>query len=88
MLVKWKSIALDRVADIFVAATPADRDEIEATTRRINVALAADPSVLGESRSGDRRVWFEYPLMVLFRIVSADKTVIVSHVARLRPRPH
>ena len=66
MHVEWTGAALDRLADIYVAAAVADRDEIEATTRRINATLAADPDVLGESRSGRSRVWFEYPLMVCF----------------------
>ena len=86
MRVEWTSRGLDRLADIYVAATPADRDDIEATTRRINAALAVDPSVLGESRSGGWRVWFEYPLMVLFCIFPAQQVVVVTHVARLRRR--
>jgi hypothetical protein len=46
MLVKWKGTALDRLADIYVAATPAERDEIEATTRRVNAERPklADPA--------------------------------------------
>jgi hypothetical protein len=86
VIVKWKGVALDQLANIYVAATPADRHEIEATVMRINAALAADPWHLGESRSKNRRVWFEYPLTVVFTILPAEQRVLVTHVARLRPR--
>ena len=85
-LVGWVESALDRLADLFVTAWTAERDEIEATVLRINAALAADPWALGESRSGNRRVWFTYPLMVVYRIAPTEGRVVVSRVARLRRR--
>lgn len=44
MLVEWTGAALDRLADLYVAADPADRDELERGVERINAELAADPA--------------------------------------------
>lgn len=86
MWVEWKEYALDRLADIYVAADPADRDDIERTVEQINAALAADPRNLGESRAtANQRVWSSDPLTVTFLIVPNDGKVIVYHVAHRRP---
>ncbi|HVK18275.1 MAG TPA: type II toxin-antitoxin system RelE/ParE family toxin [Fimbriiglobus sp.] len=86
MWVEWKESALDELADIYVAADPADRDEIERTVEQINAALAANPQFLGESRATpNQRAWLSDPLTVTFQIIPADGTVIVHHVAHRRP---
>jgi hypothetical protein len=69
---------LDRLADIFVAADRAEQEVLESTVLRINMALAADPSDLGESRPNNGRVWFAEPLTV--------GRVVVLHVAARRRR--
>jgi hypothetical protein len=87
MRVEWKGVALDRLADLYVAADPADRDGIERAVERINAALAADPLDLGESRATpNQRTWNSDPLTVTFQIIPADGAVVVFHVARRRRR--
>lgn len=86
MTVEWTDRALDQLADIWVAATPAERAVIEQTVGAINARLAHDPASVGESRPNSRRVWFRHPLVVIFRMIPGGG-VIVSHVARLRPQP-
>jgi plasmid stabilization system protein ParE len=86
MIVDWVESALDRLANIFVAANPAERDAIEAAALNVNAELAAGPSALGESRSGGRRLWFVDLLAVIFRVVPNKGRVVVLDVARSRRR--
>lgn len=86
MTVEWQEDALDRLADIYVAAAPADRDEIGRCVEHINARLASDPGGLGESRSPGRRVWFTPPLVVVFDL-PVGGGVVVTHVARLKGTP-
>jgi hypothetical protein len=87
MRVEWREFALDELADIFVAADPVDRDGIERAVVRISGELADEPERLGESRStGSRRVWFSYPLVVVFEIRRSEALVQVTNVARLKHR--
>jgi hypothetical protein len=83
MSVGWTSLALDRLADIYVLAVPADRGPIAACVEGINRRLADDPSGPGESRTGSRRVWFTGPLVVGFDLLIGGG-VIVFHVERLK----
>jgi len=87
MRVEWKATALDRLADVFVAADPAARDEIERAVERINAELADDPERLGESRASEtRRVWFYFPLMVMFEVRRSEGLVLVTHTSGLKHR--
>jgi len=81
MIVEWTESALDRLADLYVAVDRQEQDRIESTVQTINRMLADDPSSLGESRSGSRRVWFQDPLMIIFRIDPKERLVVVSHVS-------
>src|SRR5258708_2133193 len=47
MSAEWHDFARDRLADIWVTATPAEREVIERAVHEINARLAADPSFLG-----------------------------------------
>jgi hypothetical protein len=53
---------------------------------RINGMLAIRPELLGESREGWQRVWFEGRLVVRFEIIPAEEEVVVNEVALLRRR--
>ncbi len=83
MSVEWKEDALDLLADIYVASSPAERDSIDRCVTRINARLAADPQTLGESRGSSNRVWFSPPLMVGYHLVPGGG-VVVFHVARCK----
>lgn len=86
MQVEWTNRALNRLADVAVAAGSLDRqDEIERAVLRITAALAADPWDLGESRERFRRVWFADILVVGFDVDHALEMVTVYHVAPLKP---
>lgn len=86
MTVEWHEIALDRLADIYVAAPAADRDGIARCVGQINARLAADPAFVGESRGGNRRVWFNRPLMVVYDLLRAGGVKVV-HVSRVPSDP-
>jgi len=83
--VVWLETALDLLADIWVQATPEERDRIAAAIDRANAELADDPSGSGESRSGNDRVLCRLPIAVRFR-VDPGPTVIVYHVHHVRAR--
>lgn len=83
MIPEWHDDALDQLADIWVAATTADRERIERAVTEINRALESGPQFLGESRGGSDRAWFHPPLVIRFRVLP-NQPVKVQHVASLR----
>ena len=81
MRVEWTDAALDRLADLFVAADSTTRETIERCVVGVNAKLAADPWDLGESRATVyRRAWSAQPLFVVFPIIPADDLVVVQSV--------
>ncbi len=86
MSARWQEDALDRLADIYVEVTPAERDAVVQCVERINARLAVDPAFLGESRGPNRHVWFNHPLMVGYDLPPGGG-VVVFHVARLKGAP-
>jgi hypothetical protein len=72
--------ALDELADIWVRVTPQLRDRIEFSVQSLDQALSEDPNTLGESRSHDRRVAFDPPIAIIYRIEANPQVVIVTHV--------
>jgi hypothetical protein len=66
MSAEWTEYAVDRLADIYTAADPADRDGIATGGERITAQLAADPWTIGESRSRGQRVWSAHRRMVAY----------------------
>jgi hypothetical protein len=83
MTPEWHDDALDQLADIWVAATPADRERIEKAVAEINRMLGSGPQFLGESRGGYDRAWFHPPLVIRFRVLP-NQPAKVQHVAPLR----
>ena len=83
-MVDWHDRARDRLADLWVAATPEERVAIERAVHEINARLATDPAFLGEEMRPGERVWFHHPLVVRYRLIPGGG-VKVLHVARLRP---
>jgi len=80
--VGWRDVALDRLADVFVAADPAVRDRIERAVAGLNTRLAADPFAEGESRDRGQRIAFIDQLVVHFEVDAAAGTVRVYYAAR------
>ena len=86
MSVEWEEPTLDRLADFYVEATPAEREAIARCVERINAQLAVDPWTPGEDRGPGRRVWFSHPLVVGYALLPGGE-VVVFHVARLKGAP-
>lgn len=83
MSVEREEPTLDRLADIYVAVTPDEREAIARCVERINAQLALDPWTPGESRGPGRRVWFSPPLVVGYALPPGGG-VVVFHVARTK----
>lgn len=78
----WSNIALDQLADAYVAAPTEDRERMAAAIEALNARLRTDPLAVGESRVGGFRVVFVPRLAILFHVSEAERTV---RVVRLRP---
>jgi plasmid stabilization system protein ParE len=70
--IKWTDRARDQLADIWVAATPAERIAFEGMILQLERDLADAPFEVGESRAGSIRVVVRSSLVVWFD-VSASK---------------
>ena len=77
--VTWRDAALDDLADAWVRADVGTRDVLEAAVNSLNARLAADPTEEGESRPDGRRITFEMPAVVIFRVNVQARTVRVTH---------
>ncbi len=78
----WKSSALDRLADLYVASPDAARQRMAGGVEHLNRQLAQDPLDVGESRHGGYRVAFPPLLMVTFFVDESSREVRVVHVVR------
>jgi hypothetical protein len=78
----WSNYALDRLADIYVAATLDEQARIAAGVDALNARLRSDPLNEGESRSGTYRLTFTPLLSVGFYVSVASRTVQVTRVTR------
>ena len=76
--VVWTRAARDLLATIWLSHP--DRGAVTAAAHRIDTLLARDPENQGEERPNNRRIMFESPLVVIYRIDVAKSKVIVSHV--------
>jgi hypothetical protein len=82
--VEWADRARDELADIYVQATPAERDDIEAAVLGIERDLAADPRAVGESRSGQLRFETRAPLGFWFSVPPDGSRARIIRVTRSR----
>jgi len=78
--VLWRPLAEQQLARLW--ANAADRKEVASAADTIDSWLRFDPESKGESRSGRTRILFVPPLVVLFQVNEADRTVYVTAVAR------
>jgi len=75
-LVRWTRAAREQLAASWLAHP--DRAAVTAAAHRIDVLLARDPESQGEERPPNRRILFESPLVVIYRVDAANRRVIVS----------
>jgi hypothetical protein len=66
--VRWKKSALDEMATHWTASDSTHRQAITKEVHAIDGRLQLDPNGQGESRPNGRRILFEPPVGVLFRI--------------------
>ena len=81
--VDWVQEAENGLATIWLSAT--DREVIVVAADEIDKQLADDPLHLGESRGVSQRIHFQPPLMIYFRVLEAEKSVVVTS-CQLIPR--
>ncbi len=82
--VRWERRALDELADQWVGAHSSERQAITAAVHKIDERLRADAASEGESRAEGRRIVFEPPLAVTFRVEADGRTVSVLQVRLYR----
>lgn len=68
--VEWTENARDQLADIWIAATPAERIRFEGVLLCLAKDLVDDPLEVGESRSGSVRVVVRSSLVIWFNASS------------------
>jgi hypothetical protein len=78
--VRWAKVALNELAAIWLAVDPALRQVVTRASDAVERRLEHDPLNEGESRSRGRRITFEPPLTIIFRIEADGRTVSVLHV--------
>ena len=86
MTVVWEGSAIDELTEMWIRATPADRQDITAATAELEHRLRFNANLQGESRPRGRRVMYVPPLGVTFRVSEDDKMVYVLRVWDVRRR--
>lgn len=77
---RWKKIARDELAQIWLDADSETRKQISRSCHLLEVDLRKNPLQVGESRPGNRRIGFESPLGIIFRVSEEQRMVKVLHV--------
>ena len=80
--VDWDESTRERFADIYVAATPDERETIANEVERLERKLQRDPLEVGESRIPFVRVVSCGPLVFWFRVNAEATAVRIFHVDR------
>jgi len=80
--VEWLRSAFDELTALWAASDPAEREAMAAAIQRLDPQLRSDPLSLGESRPEGRRIVFEHPLVVTYRVERVGSVVVVLHVWR------
>jgi hypothetical protein len=75
----WSHTAFEQMNSI-LQASPERRASFAKTLRSISRQLHVDPLDTGESREGNRRVWFVDNLVVNFDVDVEDQTVEIGSV--------
>ena len=80
--VEWDKSTRDRLADLYVGATPEEREVIATEVERLERELKRDPLEVGESRVPFVRVVSCGPLIFWFRVNAEATEVRIFHVSR------
>lgn len=83
----WEDHARDELADVWVAATPDEREVIERVVLSVERDLRTDPFEVGESRGDRFRVLIRPPLTFWYTVSPGGAEVRIFRVLRPRPRP-
>jgi hypothetical protein len=86
--VRWEEGALEELAEVWLRADSARRQDITNATHQIDEQLRNNALEAGESRPEQRRVFFFYPLGVSFRVEQDRYTASVLHVWQFQRRSH
>jgi hypothetical protein len=86
--VRWAQDARDELTECYLAADPALQELIGTAAFQMEQELRLNPLDVGESRSGDQRIDFEYPLAFLFHVDLDDETVSIVNVWTYKKRGH
>ena len=76
--VVWLPDAEAELTTIWLAS--GQRSAVTRAAAELDRRLAANATTEGESRPNDRRITFEPPLAVIFRVNSETATVVVSQI--------
>lgn len=75
---RWRRVALNQLAAIWTGAT--DQNAVTTASHRIEQLLRHDPENVGEDRPNGRRVIFDAPLVVLYRVDTTASVVRIVGV--------
>lgn len=73
--VVWKETAENALAEIWLTAV--DRRVVAEAATEIDQKLGREPDSVGESRDKGRRILIARPLVAIYRVSAADRTVSV-----------
>lgn len=82
--VRWVQTASDELTTVWMEADSATRQIITAGAHAVDRELQMTPEEKGESRNGNERIFFAYPLGVLYAVDAIASTVWVTHVWNIR----
>jgi hypothetical protein len=80
----WLPDVIDELAILWL--NPSIRKAVTNAADRIDMLLSGRPTEVGESRPNDRRILFESPLGITYRIKQADMKVYVLRIWCFRKR--
>lgn len=84
--VQWLQTALDELTTMWTEADSPSRQLITIAAHAIDQELRVAPEEKGESRQSQQRIFFSYPLGILYAVDAAASTVWVAHVWIIRRR--
>ena len=84
--VEWHQSVVDELTRLWLQSDSSERKAITRACHAVEKRLANDPENEGESRPDGRRITFEPPLVLVFRVEADGRTVTVLDVRLMRRR--